>query len=134
MATILTKAIITSATEKVDTYISTANSLYEELQGVINSLTTANFNGDASDGYKEFFTSKVTPALTENLTAPNSSLTAGIKSILESIQTQLLDTVDPDLGNVNRNPGGNAAPALGAEAISGAVPIMADAATTVLGG
>lgn len=108
MATILTKAIITSATEKVDTYISTANSLFEELQGVINTLTTANFNGDASDGYKEFFTTKVTPALTENLTAPNSSLTAGIKSILTSIQTQLLDTVDPDLGDVNRNPSGEA--------------------------
>ena len=132
MATILTKAIITSATEKVDTYISTATSLYQELQSVINTLTTASFNGDASEGYKEFFNTKVTPALTENLTAPGSSLTAGIKSILESIQLQLLDTVDPDLGDVNRNPGGNPAPGLAAADIAGAVPIMADA--SLLGG
>ena len=111
MATILTKAIITNALQEVDSYIATANSLYQDLQGVINTLTTANFNGDASDGYKVFFDGKVTPALTENLTAPNSSLTAGIKSILETIQSQLLDTVDPELGNTNRNPGGAPAPA-----------------------
>ena len=106
MPTILTKAIITNALQEVDSYIGTANSLYQDLQGVISTLTTANFNGDASDGYKVFFDSKVTPALTENLTAPNSSLTAGIKSILETIQSQLLDTVDPELGNTNREPGG----------------------------
>jgi hypothetical protein len=30
---------------------------------------------------------------------------ASVKSILESIQTQLLDTVDPQLGENNSNPG-----------------------------
>ena len=34
MATILTHAIISSATEKVDTYVATATGLYEELSGV----------------------------------------------------------------------------------------------------
>lgn len=123
MATILTKAIITNAMQEVDSYITNANSLYQELEGIISTLTTANFNGDASEGYKVFFDTKVTPALTENLTAPNSSLTAGIKSILDTIQTQLLDTVDPELGNTNRNPGGlaaqgagNVAPMVGAAA------------------
>ena len=123
MATILTKAIITNAMQEVDSYITNANSLYQELEGIISTLTTANFNGDASEGYKVFFDTKVTPALTENLTAPNSSLTAGIKSILDTIQTQLLDTVDPELGNTNRNPGGlaaqgagNVAPTVGAAA------------------
>ena len=106
MSSILTHAIIASATEKVDTYVTTANGLYEELQGVVTNLTSANFNGDASDGYKVFFTEKVTPALTENLTAPGSSLMASIKSILETIQNQLLDTVDPQLGETNQNPGG----------------------------
>ena len=105
MATILTHAIISSATEKVDAYVATANGLYEELSGIIATLTSANFNGDAADGYKVFFTQQVTPALTENLTA-SESLMAGIKNILESIQTQLLDTVDPQLGENNSNPGG----------------------------
>ena len=105
MASILTHTIITSATEKVDEYLNEVNSLYEELSGIISMLTTSNFNGDASDGYKVFYTSKVVPAITDNLTDPTSSLTASIKSILDSIQTQLLDTIDPELGENNKNPG-----------------------------
>lgn len=106
MATILTHAIITSATEKVDTYVATANGLYEELSSLIATLTASNFTGAAAEGYKVFFNEQVTPALTDNLTAPGESLMAGVKSILESIQTQLLDTVDPQLGENNSNPGG----------------------------
>ena len=105
MATILTHAIISGAKEKVDTYISTADGLYQELQGVIATLTGSNFSGDASDGYKAFFTEKVSPALTENLTAANNSLMGSVKGILESIETQLLNTVDPQLGETNRDPG-----------------------------
>ncbi len=108
MASILTHAIITSALEKVDTYVSTANGLHEELSSVIATLTGNNFNGDASNGYLAFYNEQVVPALTENLTASGSSLMASIKSILESVQTQLLDTVDPQLGENNRNPGASA--------------------------
>ena len=105
MASILTRSIISNASEKVDTYVTTANGLYEELSGIISSLTGNNFQGDASDGYTAFYTEKVVPAVTENLTDPSSSLMASIKSMLEGIQTQLLDTVDPELGENNRNPG-----------------------------
>ena len=105
MSSILTHAIITNANEKVDTYVSTVNGLYEELTGVISTLTGSNFNGEASDGYKSFYTEKVVPAVTQNLTDPSGSLMSSIKGILESIQTQLLDTVDPQLGDNNKNPG-----------------------------
>lgn len=108
MATILSKAIISSASEKVDNYITTANGLYDNLNGVISKLVSANFVGDASSGYNVFYTQKVVPALTENLTAPGSSLMAGIKNILESIQTQLLDTVDPEMGQNNQSVGSSA--------------------------
>lgn len=104
MSSILTHAIISNATEKVDTYVSTANALYDELSGIITTLTSSNFNGDASNGYSVFFTEKVVPAITDNLT-DTSSLTASIKSMLTSIQTQLLDTIDPNLGDNNKNPG-----------------------------
>ncbi len=106
MATILTHAIIQNAVEKVDAYIATANTLHEELSGVIATLTSSNFTGDASDGYKVFFTEQVTPALTDNLTAPGESLMAGVKNILQGIESQLLDTVDPQLGENNSNPSG----------------------------
>ena len=105
MASILTHAIISSATEKVDTYVTSVNGIYDELNGIISTLTASNFNGDASDGYKVFYTQKVIPALTENLTAPQNSLMASLKDMLTGIETQLLDTVDPQLGENNKNPG-----------------------------
>ena len=104
MASVLTHAVITSAKEKVDSYITTANGLSDELAGIISTLTTTNFNGDASDGYKAFYNDKVVPAITTNLTDQNSSLMAGIKNMLDGIQEQLLDTVDPKLGENNKNP------------------------------
>jgi flagellar biosynthesis regulator FlaF len=105
MASILTHAIISSATEKVDTYVTSVNGIYDELNGIISTLTASNFNGDASDGYKVFYTQKVVPALTENLTAPQNSLMASLKDMLTGIEMQLLDTVDPQLGENNKNPG-----------------------------
>ena len=105
MASILTPAIISSATEKVDTYVTSVNGIYDELNGIISTLTASNFNGDASDGYKVFYTQKVVPALTENLTAPQNSLMASLKDMLTGIEMQLLDTVDPQLGENNKNPG-----------------------------
>ena len=105
MASILTHAIISSATEKVDTFVTSVNGIYDELNGIISTLTASNFNGDASDGYKVFYTQKVVPALTENLTAPQNSLMASLKDMLTGIETQLLDTFDPQLGENNKNPG-----------------------------
>ena len=105
MSTILTAAIINSAKEKVENYVTTANGLHQELEGVISKLVATEFNGDAANGYKEFYDKKVVPVLTDSLTAEGSSLTANIKLILDSIKTQLLDTVDPQLGEGNKNPG-----------------------------
>ena len=59
----------------------------------------------AAEGYKDFYTNKVLPAITENLTQQGNSLTASIKTMLDNIQQQLLNTVDPQLADFNRNPG-----------------------------
>lgn len=101
MASILTHQIISNAKDAVTAYVTTTNGLFSDLQSAVTTLTGSNFNGDASNGYSEFFQTRVTPALTENLTALTTSLT----SMLDSIQEQLLDTVDPQLGDTNRNPG-----------------------------
>ena len=106
MATILTSADINNAISAVDTYVTKATGIYNNLESTLNSLTGSNFIGDASNGYDDFFTSKVKPVLTENLTDPGTSLTSSIKEMLQSIKEQLLDTVDPQLGDGNRNPGG----------------------------
>ncbi len=105
MSTVLTYAIIANAVEAVDSYVTTANGLQNELEGIIGNLTATNFNGDASKGYRFFYDQTVIPAITTNLTEPGSSIMAGVKSMLETIQTQLLDQVDPQLGDNNKNPG-----------------------------
>lgn len=105
MATILTKAIITNAKGAVDTYNTTAAKLYTDLETELKMLIGTNFSGDAANGYQTFFTNQVKPALTDNLTAANTSLMGSIKGILDSIESQLLDTVDPKLGENNQNPG-----------------------------
>ncbi len=105
MASILTSAIIENAKSSVSTYVSTTTQLYSELNSLINNLTSSGFMGDASNGYKEFFTSKITPAVVANLTEPQGSITAGISGMLDTIKTQLLDTVDPALGKLNQDPG-----------------------------
>ena len=104
MSTILTSAIVESAKASVDTYISSIESLNGELEQIMNTLTSSNFNGEAAEGYN-FYTNKVLPAITENLTQQGNSLTASIKTMLDNIQQQLLNTVDPQLADFNRNPG-----------------------------
>lgn len=106
MATVLTKAIIQNATAKVDTYVNSTNGLYQELDGVMKGLIGIDFAGDAADGFQSFFDTQVKPALIDNLTAQQGSLMAGVKSILDNIDAQLMQTVDPQLGENNKNPGG----------------------------
>ena len=106
MATVLTKAIIQNATAAVDTYVTTANNLYQDLDSKMTQLIGTDFAGEAANGFKVFFDTQVKPALADNLTAHQGSLMAGVKSILEGIDKQLMQTVDPQLGKNNENPGG----------------------------
>ncbi len=101
MPSILSSSTIVNAKDSVKTYSDTTAALYEELSSLINQLRADGFQGDASDGYDEFFRTKATPALVDNLNA----VTDGITSMLDTIQEQLLNTMDPKLGEVNRNPG-----------------------------
>jgi uncharacterized protein YukE len=102
MASILTHAIIADATSAIETYESTCNGIFQSLQGTMNSLTSSNWNGDGAEGCKDFFSSTATPALTEGIT----SISKALKDILANIQGALLDQLDPQLGDGNRNPGG----------------------------
>ena len=106
MSTILTHAIVTNAIAAVDSYVTSANTHAAELKSIIDGLTSAGFVGDAADGFKDFYNTKVVPAIETNLTDPGQSLTASVKSIVTTIGEQLMDTVDPQLGDNNRNPGG----------------------------
>jgi hypothetical protein len=99
---ILTHANIADATSAIETYESTASSLYNSFQGTVNSLTSTNWTGDGANGCKAFFDGTVTSALTEGI----PSLTRALKDILANIQSTMLDQLDPQLGDANQNPGG----------------------------
>lgn len=106
MPTILSTQIIENAKAAVDTYENTASGLLSDINEALNKLAPADFEGDASTGYMEFFNKTATPALETNL----ESLTQGIRDILDSIGEQLMATVDVQLGEFNKDPstGGDA--------------------------
>lgn len=102
MASIITHANIADATSAIETYESTCKGIYTSFQGTLNTLTASNWNGDGADGCKEFFNGTVTPALEDGIT----SIAKALKDILANIQETLLDNLDPQLGDGNKNPGG----------------------------
>lgn len=103
MATVLTNENISEARAAIAAYRSTCEGIFSKLQNDINSLTGADFIGDASAGYVDFFT-QITPALTTNLTDPSESVTSMLESILTAVE-QMLNPVDPQLGTANQNAG-----------------------------
>lgn len=103
MATQLSTDVISQAIQSVTTLESNLQELFKSLESTINDLTSTDFIGDAAEGYKEFFASKVQPALRDNLYEGDSSLTGAMKKILQNIQKQLIESVDPALGQNNRS-------------------------------
>ena len=96
MATKLTIQNITDAKNAVTAYQNTANNLFKDLQNTVTALPTADFIGDASNGYQTFFTN-ITPALSTQI----ADLTKMLTDILTSVE-QLLNPVDPQLGQQNQ--------------------------------
>ena len=92
----------------MNTYRATCDQLFEEIQTEITNLRAAGFIGDASNGYDTFMNA-MKPTLTTQLTAPDNSATAMIDKILESVEEQLLKTVDPQLKQNNESAVGGGA-------------------------
>jgi uncharacterized protein YukE len=105
MASILTHGNIADATAAIQAYVNTCNGIYQSLVSTMTTLTTSNWNGDGAEGCKEFLNKTVTPALTDGI----SSIAKALSDILSNVQETLLDQLDPQLGDGNRNPGGTQA-------------------------
>ena len=101
MSTVLTKQSIQAAKTAVETYVSTARALYEELSNVITPLTTNDFIGDASSGWMTFYNTRVVPNLTANLTEDNTSIMFGIRQKLLELE-ELINVLDPNMGEENK--------------------------------
>ena len=105
MSTILDKKNITDAVTAIDTYVKTATDLNGQLATVMAQLIGSGFVGEAAEGYKTFYTSKVVPALTTNLIDPQGSLMASLKQMMTDIGAEFFDNVDTKLGEANQTAG-----------------------------
>lgn len=101
MATVLSSSNIADAKTAIASYRSTCDGIFSKTQSDINSLAGADFIGDASVGYVDFF-SQITPALTTNLTGTEESITSMLETLLTAVE-QMLNPVDPELGNANKS-------------------------------
>jgi uncharacterized protein YukE len=102
MASILTHANISDAKDAIDTYVSTCNTIYESFIGTMNNLSSSGWNGEATEGCKDFTNGTVSLALTDGI----SQIATQLTKILDDVENALLNQCDPQLGNANRNPGG----------------------------
>lgn len=98
--TVLTTETITDATAAITNYKITCEGIFAKIQSEITNLCPVEFEGDASAGYQEFF-AKITPALTTNLTGPESIISM-LDSLMKAVG-QMLDPVDTQLGSANRS-------------------------------
>lgn len=105
MATKLEISNIQDARTAINAYRSECDSIYQAMKSDIEGLCAANFIGDASEGYLQFFQEKITPALTTQLTGTDSSVTALLETLLNAV-AQMLDPVDPNLAKANQSAAG----------------------------
>lgn len=99
MSTILSNQIAEDAKGAVAAYLSTASSLYLELEGVVNNLTASDFIGEGAEGYKACLNSKIKPALTENV----EQLANYLNQLIDSVREALIVQADPSIGESNQN-------------------------------
>ena len=99
--TILDRNDIQMAKAAVAAYKQTCISLYAQLTNTINALRQSGFIGDASNGFDAFYAA-IAPALDANLCGDGNSVTTLLDKLLTSVESALLDTVDPDLDKANR--------------------------------
>ena len=119
MATILSQENISQARAAVTNYRNTCDGLFKQVSAEILKVTGSSFIGDAATGYLNFF-DQIKPALSTNLTGTDQSVTSLMDSLLNVIE-QMLNPIDPQLGNANKNAAGQgAAAAVGAVAQGGA--------------
>ena len=97
---ILSTQNIEDAKGAVATYMQTCETLYAQMESILNGLAPVNFEGEASRGYLQFF-QQIRPALTTNLFAPETSLSYKLIRMLDGIGDALLVQVDPALGRAN---------------------------------
>lgn len=98
-------SMMNAAIRAIEEYQATVTTLNGKLKTEVDGLIPSSFSGDAAEGFKVFYSTKVAPNAGENLT----KMLDGLKQICEAVKKQIPETegVDDQLGQVNKAPGGS---------------------------
>ena len=107
MSKVLTRQNIESAIAAVEAYELRCSGHFDELNSAMNAMFATYWNGDGSDGCREFYSAAIVPNLSDEA-GLLFQITKMTKGILENVRYTCLDNVDPSIGAANRNPGGGA--------------------------
>lgn len=96
----LTPEMMKNALSVISTYRTTAATYKSNLENEVNSLIPGSFSGAAAEGFKQFYTEKIEPAIGESLT----KLLDVLDQICEGILAAIPDTdgLDDQLGEGNK--------------------------------
>lgn len=96
----ITPEMLRNALKVIEEYQTKTTNLHNQLSDTVNTLIPADFSGSAADGFKDFYTNKIEPAVGEGLTQLITALHDIVQGTLEAIPDT--NGLDDQLGEENR--------------------------------
>lgn len=81
----ITPEMMKNALSVIENYQTTTDNLHKQLDDLVGALIPANFSGNAADGFKYFYDSKIEPAIGKGLTDLITALHDIMQGTLEAI-------------------------------------------------
>ncbi|MGN0677042.1 MAG: hypothetical protein ACI4K5_04795 [Ruminococcus sp.] len=97
----ITSAMMTNAISAIDDYMATVKTEYGNISGAMSTLTAEYFNGSASNGFRNFYNTKIDPML--NNEGSLIKMLQSLRGMCESALKQLPGEsgVDEGLAEIN---------------------------------
>jgi len=89
--------------DAVTEYRGKSSALYNRLNETVNGLIPSGFSGNAADGFKDFYTKNIVPAVDEGLTQLLDAIDSMANGVLEAIPGG--NGLDDQLADGNRQTG-----------------------------
>lgn len=96
----ITPEMMRNALSVIDEYQKKADSLHTQLTETVDALIPGDFSGNAADGFKIFYNTKIEPAIGEDL----NKLIKALQDIVQGTLEAIPDTngLDDQLGEENK--------------------------------
>lgn len=97
----ITPEMMRNALSVIEDYETKTKNLHTQLNDTVAALIPGNFSGNAADGFKDFYTNKIDPAVGESLTGLITTLREIVEGTLEAIPDT--DGLDDQLAEGNKS-------------------------------